>query len=253
MALCTWTWLYLWSICSVIGESSVECTRTYEGGCGNWGSKHLSLNYYEVHTVEGCYEKCAANTECGGFFLGTSTWHCLLVRAGCIDDNSHEWDYYAMDDCVTEEPTREPTEGPTEGPTEEPTRSPTKDCSALHIDEFLVDCSTEFDGHGARIGSLESGGSAMMDTVTGNSQDIRDLKAKMDRVMEHLDILGDHQTESGMSPVAPLSLDTSDYALYALAATNLIVVMCLAVYCVFVRATTPKYGKVAMYGTETEA
>jgi len=216
--------------------------------------------------------------------------------------------------------TAEPTTTTT---TEEPTQSPTKDCSALHIDEFLVDCSTEFDGHGDRIESLESGGSAMMDTVTGHSQDIanleaagmdlenvtttmsaaieahgvrigsietegssmaaeltqhgqdiRDLKAtvsglanttatltaaatsidaKMQRIMEHLDILGDYQTESGMTPVAPMPLDTSDYALYALAATNLIVVMCLAVYCVFVRATTPKYSKVAMYATETEA
>jgi len=223
----------------------------------------------------------------------------------------------------TSPPSVTPTTSPSAEPTAEPTQSPTKDCSALHIDEFLVDCSIEFDGHGDRIESLESGGSAMMDTVTGHSQniatlkaavsdlenatttmsaainahgvridsietegstmaaeltqhgqDIRDLKATvsglanttatltaaatsidadLQRIMEHLDILGDYQTESGMTPIVPMPLDTSDYALYALAATNLIVVMCLAVYCVFVRATTPKYSKVAMYATETEA
>jgi len=257
-------------------------------------------------------------------FSGTGSKHSASTNTACYA--SDPWwptvdvtisNLIVADGAVT---TAEPTTTTT---TEEPTQSPTKDCSALHIDEFLVDCSTEFDGHGDRIESLESGGSAMMDTVTGHSQniatlkaavsdlenatttmsaaidahgvridsietegstmaaeltqhgqDIRDLKAtvsglanttatltaaatsidaKMHRIMEHLDILGDYQTESGMTPIVPMPLDTSDYALYALAATNLIVVMCLAVYCVFVRATTPKYSKVAMYGTETEA
>jgi len=208
---------------------------------------------------------------------------------------------------------------PTSPPTTEPTNEPTIDCSALHIDEFLVDCSTEFDGHGDRIGSLESGGSAITETMAGHTQDIatlmaaastlenatatmsaainahgaridsvesegsslatelaqhaqdistlkatvsglvnatatltastNSLNADLQRIMVHLDILGDYQTDSGMTPVAAVPLGTSDYALYALAATNLIVVLCLAIYCVFVRTAT-KYGKVAMYETE---
>merc|ERR1719474_677179 len=57
---------------------------------------------------------------------------------------------------ITDGTTNDPTTDPTDDPTAEPTLEPTKDCSFLHIDQFLVDCSSEFDDHGARIQKLES-------------------------------------------------------------------------------------------------
>jgi len=138
-------------------------------------------------------------------------------------------------DGATNDPTKDPTRDPSADPTPEPTLEPTKDCSFLHIDQFLVDCSSEFDDHGARIQRLESNGNA--------------LETKMEEVMKHLNVLKDHGVQSGVTPVGPMPLGMGDYALYALAATNVLLVLCLTIYCVFVR-TAPKYGKVAMYETE---
>lgn len=114
------------------------------------------------------------------------------------------------------------TAGPTVAPTAAPTADPrsTRDCSFLAIDDYIQDCSTEVGGHEARIETLET---------------------QMQAVMVHLN----HLKEDG----SPMFLGTGDYTLYALAVTNMLVVLCLGMYCVFVR-TASKYGKVAIYETE---
>jgi len=48
----------------------------------------------------------------------------------------------------TEATTVEPTAMPTEEPSREPTSEPTRDCDLLHIDEFLLDCSAEWENAG---------------------------------------------------------------------------------------------------------
>ena len=81
-------------------DSSVNCERTYEGGCSNWNSRTLNLNFNDhEYTIEDCHNLCLQNAKCGGFFVGTGTKHCLLVKAGCRDDDNPLWDYYAMTDC----------------------------------------------------------------------------------------------------------------------------------------------------------
>merc|ERR1719348_1532331 len=106
----------------------------------------------------------------------------------------------------------------------------------------LTQSTEDITGLQATVSGLESATATMTASINA-------LEAKMQVVMEHLDILGDYPSESGMTAVGPMPLETSDYALYALAATNVLLVLCLAIYCVFVR-TVPKYGKVAMYETE---
>jgi len=112
------------------------------------------------------------------------------------------------------------TANPTAAPTRGPTAGPIRNCSFLAIDDYIQDCSSEVGGHEARIETLET---------------------QMQAVMVHLN----HLKEDG----SPMFLGTGDYILYALAVTNMLVVLCLGMYCVFVR-TASKYGKVALYETE---
>ena len=81
-------------------DSAVACARTYEGGCGNWDDKSLGVNYQDrAYTVKECHDLCKAQSDCGGFFMGTSTNHCLLARSGCTDDDNSNWNYYDMSTC----------------------------------------------------------------------------------------------------------------------------------------------------------
>ena len=81
-------------------DSAVGCARTYQGGCGNWDDKSLGVNYQNrAYTVKECHDLCKAQSDCGGFFLGTSTNHCLLARSGCTDDDNSNWNYYDMSTC----------------------------------------------------------------------------------------------------------------------------------------------------------
>lgn len=86
------------------GGSCATCSRTYEGGCGNWASRTLDMNFEDrAYTQAECYGKCKLAAGCAGFLLGTAagtqSGHCLLAKAGCWDDDSAAWDYYAMQDC----------------------------------------------------------------------------------------------------------------------------------------------------------
>jgi len=113
----------------------------------------------------------------------------------------------------TPSPTDEPTTEPSAEPTFEPTEEPTRDCSVFHIDEFLMDCSVEFDGHGAHIDTLKSDVSAMKDELDGDALDIAALQdtvsklvnataelestmnamnAEMQLIVEALDRMGDY-------------------------------------------------------------
>lgn len=112
------------------------------------------------------------------------------------------------------------TDGATTDPTADPTAGPTRDCSFLAIDDYIQDCSTEVGGHKSRIETLET---------------------QMQAVMVHLNHLKEDSS--------PMPMGVGDYTLYALAVTNMLVVLCLGLYCVFVR-TASKYGKVAIYETE---
>ena len=116
-------------------------------------------------------------------------------------------------------PTASPTAAPT-APTTDPTAGPIRDCSFLAIDDYIQDCSSEVGGHESRIETLET---------------------QMQAVMVHLNHLKEDSS--------PMPMGVGDYTLYALAVTNMLVVLCLGVYCVFVR-TASKYGKVAIYETE---
>jgi len=80
---------------------TLHCPVTYEGGCWNWKNKTLSMEYTDrQYTVEECGQKCRNVSDCGGFFLGKTSRHCLLVKSGCRNDYNNFYLYYQMSDCV---------------------------------------------------------------------------------------------------------------------------------------------------------
>jgi hypothetical protein len=74
-------------------------------------------------------------------------------------------------------PTTEPSMEPTLSPSAEPTNDPTRDCSVFHIDEFLMDCSVEFDGHDTNIRTLQDDVSSVTKAMGDNAVDIATLQA----------------------------------------------------------------------------
>jgi len=85
--------------------------------------------------------------------------------------------YDDFDQSMNRLPTEEPSADPTAMPTFVPTATPHKDCSVLHIDDFLRDCSSEFDGHNSKIDQLES--------------DIAALQVQLQQMEDQLDEMGD--------------------------------------------------------------
>merc|ERR1711937_818413 len=84
---------------------------------------------------------------------------------------------------TTRKPTKAPSAAPTNSPsvapttpTAEPTNDPTRDCSVFHIDEFLMDCSVEFDGHDSNIKALQDDVSSVKTALGDNTADITTLK-----------------------------------------------------------------------------
>lgn len=74
-----------------------------------------------------------------------------------------------------DEPTT--TDEPSPGPTDEPTT--TKDCSVLHIDDFLTDCSDEFESHDTDIKGLQEDVSSVTVAAEDNAADIASLVEKV--------------------------------------------------------------------------
>jgi len=80
------------------------------------------------------------------------------------------------------EQTQQPSTSPptTAQPSAPPTEEPTRDCSVFHIDEFLMDCSAQFDGHDAAIEGLQDDVQSISNTLDGNVNDIAALKEAVD-------------------------------------------------------------------------
>jgi len=105
----------------------------------------------------------------------------------------------------TSDPTGVPTSDPTAKPSAEPTNDPTRDCSVFHIDEFLMDCSVEFDDHDTNIKALQDEVSTLQEEVSSlkdtvaqlvtdtatDSDSIDKLNDEMALVIEALDRMGD--------------------------------------------------------------
>merc|ERR1711972_223216 len=111
--------------------------------------------------------------------------------------------------------------------------------------------SNQLTQHGQDISDLKATVNGLVNATTAMAATANTLSAEVQALMEHLDILGDYSPASGMTAVGQVPMEMSDYILYTLVAIDLIVMMCLAIYCVRTRvAAVPKYGKVVMYGTE---
>jgi len=111
-------------------------------------------------------------------------------------------------------------------------------CNYDSVNHFMCDVEVL----GPRVNALESD----VDAVESDVDAVESRVDSLERVINAINVA----TDSGMT-MGPLGL--GDYALYGLALANLAVLVCLMVYCVFVRMTTPaKYGKVAMYESETD-
>jgi len=99
--------------------------------------------------------------------------------------NSHMnvWMRSDATDSPTKGPTSSPTKTPTAEPSPEPTADPVRDCDVLHIDEFLVDCSVEFEGHDNDIDSLKSDVTTLKDDVTNGEAAIVALEGTVDNLV----------------------------------------------------------------------
>jgi len=86
-------------------------------------------------------------------------------------------DLYAdFDSAINRLPSTAPTGAPSTAPTGVPTKSPHKDCSVLHIDDFLTECSQEFEGQNTKVADLEKA--------------VADLQAQLDAVVTQLEEIG---------------------------------------------------------------
>jgi len=154
---------------------------------------------------------------------------------------------------------------PTGAPTSQPSIQPTIDCSALHIDHFLVDCSSEFDGHNndiadlqsdvsslttlgadhsASINALESSVNALVNATTvisENEATIASLQEEIDLITEQLNKLGQYDAKTPLFSMDRMPesgdkndgwnvvLTAKDLVLVALVCTTLVLVIALCV------------------------
>jgi len=172
----------------------------------NLGNHHVWIGLNDIETDHEWV--WASGYECDGECSALKWWNigepsggigdCAMIVAWAtnidtmFDDGPcahHIIDYFACDKNPTEQPTtspsslapsEEPTAGPT-SPTSSPTKTPTKepspeptadpvrDCDVLHIDEFLVDCSVEFEGHDNDIDSLKSDVTTLKDNLVNST------------------------------------------------------------------------------------
>lgn len=161
-------------------------TVTQDGVVQYSGSKAAHTTYDSAT----CYASCG-----GGWDAGDVTLSNIRVWAGA-------------EPTTTEEPTKAPSAAPTEPtkrPSAEPTNDPTRDCSVFHIDEFLMDCSVEFDDHDTNIkalqdevSTLQEEMSSLKDTVAQlvtdtatDSDSIDKINDELELVTEALDRMGD--------------------------------------------------------------
>jgi len=89
----------------------------------------------------------------------------------------------------TEEPSKDPSATPTVSPSAEPTADPARDCDVLHIDEFLVDCSVEFEGHDNDIDSLKSDVTTIKDDVASGEASIVALEGTVDNLVNSTSVM----------------------------------------------------------------
>lgn len=184
----------------------------------------------------------------------------------------------------TTSPTAEPTTEPSTAPTHEPTQDPVRDCSALHIDEYLQDCSSEFDGHsvdiailqgnvstldgaidtldatisshGAAFLALEESVDELMNTTATADAAIVQINAELQSIMEQLDKLGDYPASASSVGVGNLGWfeqtaggsttvwSAKDLTIGVLVLVNLVTIAILAVVCFKGSAGKVQYGAV---------
>jgi len=116
------------------------------------------------------------------------------------------------------------------------TESPT-DCSAVHIDEFLVDCSTEFSGHDADIVDLQEDVLALKVAVsdlansTTTSEAIEAINAELAVISEQLDKIGDYDSSSETTGAVPLVLAGKDLVIIGMLTVNFVATVALLLSC----------------------
>jgi len=208
----------------------------------------------------------------------------------------------------TADPTADPTTDPTMDPTADPTMEPTefhcathgcdeltvcdevtgeciRDCDVLHIDEFLTDCSLEWDSRATTINTLSSdiatntegiasndadiatnaaNIAAVVGTASSNDADIATLETRMNSVESKLvdiqlalDKMGVFAAEAAVGNVEGLratdsvqnvawTLNGKDVIVAMMAAINIVLITAMAVMCCRKQGGIPKYEVVSI-------
>jgi len=126
-------------------------------------------------------------------------------------------------------------------------------CDDLVLGNRVKDLETELAVGQGEIDAVESEVDSVQSNIDAVESDFASLEARvqsLERVNSGLNDLLDAESESVSVPVGFFG-DYGDYAIYVLAAGNLVLVVCLVMYCLMARKDpAAKYGKVVMYDTD---
>jgi len=133
--------------------------------------------------------------------------------------------------------------------TAQPTSEPTRDCDLLHIDEFLVDCSNEWETRGSTMTTMQSSinaNAAEIHNITHSSgiiasleSRVADLEDMLHRMSVHsnarapgysmTDAVDDVRMVKGVSN--GVTVTGKDLGIVALAAINVIMIVIMVIAC----------------------
>jgi len=127
-----------------------------------------------------------------------------------------------MNAVATEKPT-------TAQPSSEPTMEPTKNCDLLHIDEFLLDCSTEWHSAGDTRTALESSVTSLESRVKELEDIVEQLGVNSAARSAVSHAVDDVKMVNGVSN--GVTVTGKDLGIVALAAINVIMIVIMVIAC----------------------
>ena len=78
---------------------SVQCVKTWNGGCTDRLSFLLTEYGDHEYSVEECYHKCLGTQLCVAFSIKITDGLCDLYKTGCLKSGNKNKNYYSMDTC----------------------------------------------------------------------------------------------------------------------------------------------------------
>lgn len=236
----------------VSGQTSYEYLGCY-GDCPDRTLKYGPHKY--GYTIDSCYQY-AVNNGWTYFALQDNGW--------CCTSNSYE------EATAKGERTTCPDSGLGAGcandlyevvvPTTQPTEEPTRNCDLLHIDEFLLDCSVEWDNAGNAIETNTASITAAAASANSSINALEKRIAALEHIMDQLDVnrAAAKYAPGNVDVVAPVSgmsggitLTVKDIGILVLMAMNMVMIAIMMITCKRQSGRRTKYQVVSV-GSDIE-